>query len=119
MENPVKTLRLAYGKTQQDFAQMLGCGYSTLQGYEAGRSIPPTIREKLVGLALEKRLGDLAADIKQDVKDARQGEDEEFESQRREIHLIVDAVFASGDARLIEALRSAARVYDEVLSRRR
>src|SRR5262249_55004424 len=116
MENPVKTLRMAYGKTQQDFAQMLGCGYSTLQGYEAGRAIPPAIRDKLVSLALERRLGDLAADLKQEV---RQGEAEELETLRQEAHLIVDAVFSAGDPALIDGLRAVIRMCDKYLSKRR
>lgn len=103
-ENYIKTLRKAIGKTQQQFAEELDCGYSTLQGYEAGRAIPKEIRAKLIALALEHNLGTIAAQIaKIDLPPV--AEDASLDD-RRQIHLIVDAILDGGDSATKEALRS-------------
>lgn len=109
-ENHVKTLRKALGKTQQEFAELIKCGYSTLQGYEAGRAIPTDVRRRLVELAVEFRLGNLASEIAGATAPIEQGISLPSTEDRDRIHLTVDAVLDIGDPATVDALRAVLKL---------
>ena len=110
LENFVKVLRKAVGKTQQEFAEDLGCGYSTLQGYEAGRAMPKDVRAKLVTIALEHNLGPLAAAIAKEGMPDENSAGRPSQEDRRQVHLLVDAILDRANPATIEALRSVLKL---------
>lgn len=122
MRNPVKELRETLGWTQVNFAKHLGISYSSVQGYEAGRRVPPDIVEKLKSLAAKYGLADigllLSSDAWQAVREFHPGE--VIISQARakrtpaatarlnptDWHALLDQVFASGNPEAIAAVQS-------------
>jgi transcriptional regulator with XRE-family HTH domain len=108
-ENYLKVLRKALGQTQHQFAELLGCAYSTLQGYEGGRTIPKEIQAKALTLALENKLGGLAAQIA-NLDDASASSPATPAADRDRIHLTVDAILDFGDEATKEAFHSILRL---------
>ena len=66
MESPVRKLRLVLGWSQVQFAQAIGRSYASVQGYEAGKRVPPEVIEKLKSIAAANNLADLALELSSD-----------------------------------------------------
>jgi DNA-binding transcriptional regulator YiaG len=60
----VLKLRNALGMSQIEFAQLVGKGYSSIRNYERGVPPPDDVAEKLVQLAVEHGMADLALQLK-------------------------------------------------------
>jgi len=107
-ENPIRLLRLALGLTQQKFAALLDVSYSSIQQYEAGRRPARDVLDKLRGLALQHRLGDLAVLFSDD--DARPASPAIPSSGDRpgdatNYRQLLDEIFASGSQDAISAVK--------------
>lgn len=66
MESPVRRLRLLLGWSQVQFAEAIGRSYASVQGYEAGKRVPPEVIEKLKSIAAANNLADLGLELSSD-----------------------------------------------------
>jgi transcriptional regulator with XRE-family HTH domain len=104
METPIFLLRKALGLTQQQMAERLDCGFSTLQGYEAGRKLSPDIRERAVRIAHEHSLESLAhllatASAEGELKTGR------YNPENRRWHDMLEAILESKDPQALAAVK--------------
>lgn len=119
MENPVKKLREALQLSQEALAPRLGVSYQSIRNYE--RNIPKAIIQKLITLAVEGGLPEIAMELsdgKWPVK--RPGEarvsqaPKKFHLQERdfgaELHSLLDGIL-QGPVPNIEATESALRLF--------
>lgn len=63
MENFVKKLRTALGMSQVKFGDAIGRSLGSVQQYERGVPFPDEVRERMMSLAAEHGLADLAIEI--------------------------------------------------------
>jgi len=95
-------LRNALGFTQHQMADALGCGYSTLQGYEAGRKIPADVIERAARLAQEHSLdfSNMAAGPSEVPSKAGR-----YNPENRRWHDMLETILESKDPRALEAVK--------------
>lgn len=66
MDNPVRSLREHLGLNQHQFGDLIGRSYPSVQGYEAGKRVPPEIVERLKTIAAERGFADIAVSLTSD-----------------------------------------------------
>ncbi len=114
-KNVIARLRTALGITQQEFAQRAGISYASVQNYEQGRSPSAETAVKLVNLAVENGLAELAMELEQQPYFIRavfapSSARSRLPADPRNVHLAdslhvsLDRVLASGNADSIGAL---------------
>lgn len=117
MENLVRKLRSALGLSQVAFGQLLGRSYQSVGYYERGVPIPPAVVERLIAIATENNLADIAMELaggKWQIKRVLQpGEtlisnklDRKGEKTDNKWHTLLDEVLGSGNAEAISAVQS-------------
>jgi transcriptional regulator with XRE-family HTH domain len=104
MENPLVVLRKALGLTQQQMAEKLGCGYSTLQTFEAGKRLSEEIRAAAVNLAVDADLGHLAHLLSADEPSGPVGPND-YNPANRRWHDMLETILESKDATAISAVQ--------------
>lgn len=104
MELPIFLLRKALGLTQQQMAERLECGYSTLQGYEGGRNLAADTRAKAIDLAHANQLEHLAQLLSEE-KTEPTGKRARYNPENRIWHEMLETILESGDKRANEAVR--------------
>lgn len=104
MENPVFLLRKALGLTQQQMAERLECGYSTLQQYERGAKLGAETRAKAIDLAHANHLENLAQLLSEQETEGSQKRTR-YNPENRRWHDMLETILESGDARANEAVK--------------
>jgi predicted transcriptional regulator len=105
MDIPIFLLRKALGLTQQQMAEALGCGYSTLQNYEGGKKLAPEVRAAAVNLAYDRKLPQLADLLGQHQVDAAT-KLARYNPKNTTWHNMLETVLESGDKRANDAVQS-------------
>jgi transcriptional regulator with XRE-family HTH domain len=105
MENLVRTLRMALGISQQQFAAVVGCSYGSIQNYENGRAIGPAALERMIALAAERNLLTLAGELKQQYG-WPSAPSPPAEINPRKWHAMLDYILQHGNAAAIAAVQS-------------
>ena len=102
MESAILILRKALGFTQHEMADALDCGYSTLQGYEAGRKIPADVQERANRLARQHSL-DFPNMVEGPAdSSAKAGR---YNPEHRRWHDMLETILESKDPRALEAVK--------------
>ena len=106
MENLVRTLRIALGVSQPKLADLLGCSNGSIQRYEqTGASVGPETLERMVSLATERNLPDLATDLKKQYG-WPSAPSPPAEIIPRKWHAMLDYILQHGNAAAIAAVQS-------------
>lgn len=116
----IKKLRKALGLSQEAFARAIGKSYASVRNYEDGRTLPPEVLGKMLGLAVRAQLGSLAKEIEKDATelygapvaaaDVEAAEEETPEDGRR-IHALLDYILNAASPRTVRALCETLRLY--------
>lgn len=97
--NRVKSFREACGLTQVQFASAIGRSYVSVQNYEAGKTVPSDVLERMRTLS--------PAEF-----DARFGEETPIEARHAEWHRRLDRILNGKRADAIEAIKSNLVAFD-------
>jgi transcriptional regulator with XRE-family HTH domain len=105
MENLIRTLRVAMGVGQQQFAALVGCSLGSIRNYENGYAPGPQSLERMIALATERNLLTLAADLKQQYG-WPSAPSPPAEINPRKWHTMLDYILQHGNAAAIAAVQS-------------
>ncbi len=132
MDNPLKILREHMGMNQHQFADLVGRSYASIQGYEAGKKIPPEVVERMKTIAAERGFADVALVLSSDAWQVRtlihppqefaqrQGKQIQYaaiqDAGRQAQHALLDALLDSGNPDAAAAIDHLLRYFASTLA---
>ncbi len=144
--HPLRKLRKALGLNQVEFSSVIGRSYQSVQNYEKGVPMPPDLVEKVVALAAQRGLAEIANELRGGRYEVnrtapieqpsmgrapRRGESPRAQSpvpprrsqsvfppaERSKLHALLDEILDSGDPDAIEAVVPNLRLFSKWVRR--